>query len=150
MFSMKTKYALCACLNLARHTERSSMIISEISQEGNLPQKFLESILQELRRGGVLQSRKGRHGGYSLTRSPRAISLGEILRLTGSMRLETENSHRDADPGHPVTGVDEVNVSALLSGVRGNLMKVLDDTSLQDMLDKWESRRQPSDVDWVI
>jgi Rrf2 family protein len=126
------------------------MIISEISQEGNLPQKFLESILQELRRGGVLQSRKGRHGGYSLTRSPRAISLGEILRLTGSMRLETENSHRDADPGHPVTGVDEVNVSALLSGVRGNLMKVLDDTSLQDMLDKWESRRQPSDVDWVI
>jgi len=150
MFSMKTKYALCACLNLARHSDRPSMVISEISQEGNLPQKFLESILQDLRRGGVLQSRKGRHGGYSLIRSPSAISLGEILRLTGSFRLEDEDTHRPTDAAKPPTGVDEVHVSVLLGGVRSNLMKVLDETSLQDMLDRWESSRQPSDVDWVI
>ncbi len=149
MFSMKTKYALCACLNLARHPDRSSMIISEISQEGNLPQKFLESILQDLRRGGILQSKKGRNGGYSLLRAPSAISVGEILRLTGSFHLEQDEAPRPV-LDHPPSGVDESNVSTLLKGVRGSLMKVLDETSLQTMLDHWETSRRPSQVDYVI
>lgn len=147
---MKTKYALCACLNLARRTDRQSMIISEISQEGNLPQKFLESILQELRRGGLLHSRKGRNGGYSLARSPREISLGEIIRLTGSLRMGEEENRPASDPHATSDGVDECNISQLLGEVRHSLQRILDETTLQDMLEQWESTHRPSDVDWVI
>lgn len=147
MFSMKTKYALCACLSLARHTDRASMIIAELSQEGNLPQKFLESILQDLRRGGLLHSRKGRNGGYSLAREPRKISLGEIIRLTGSFRLDEETVKTESASG---TILDECNVSKLLDGVRHSLLRVLEETTLQDMLDQWESTRRTNQMDWII
>jgi len=150
MFSMKTKYAVCACLNLARRTDRPSMIISEISQAGNLPQKFLESILQDLRRGGLLHSRKGRNGGYSLARPPYDISLGEIIRLTGSLRLDAEASRQTPDHTSDSAGVDECNISELLEQVRQSLLRVLEETSLQDILDRWESTHRPSSVDWII
>lgn len=150
MFSMKTKYALCACLNLARRTDRPSMIISEISQEGNLPQKFLESILQELRRGGLLHSRKGRNGGYSLARHPREITLGEIIRLTGSLRMGEEETRQSNDVHGPAGGVDECNISELLGEVRHSLQRILDETTLQDMLEQWEASHSPREVDWVI
>lgn len=149
MFSKKSKYALCACLSLARHPERNSMVIAEISKEGRLPQKFLESILQELRRGGVVHSRKGRHGGYSLVRPAKAITIGEIFRLTGSLQW-SDGTVLEEDHLGWTGSPDEANVSRLLSGVRHSLAKALDETSLQDILDRLESTRVPVSVDWVI
>ena len=57
------------------------MSISHIAQRERMPRKFLEAILLELRHNGILQSRKGKGGGYFLAREPARISLGDILRV---------------------------------------------------------------------
>jgi len=82
MISQKAKYALRALIALSRTRQRGgSLMIAEISREQAIPKKFLEQILLELKRYGVVESRRGRLGGYVLVRDPAGITFGEILRL---------------------------------------------------------------------
>lgn len=81
MISQKAKYALRALVSLARAGRGQSRMIGEISQEQAIPKKFLEQILLELKRAGIVNSRRGRMGGYELLRAPEEITYGEVLRL---------------------------------------------------------------------
>jgi Rrf2 family protein len=81
MISKKTKYAISAVVYLAGLEHRNPVLISEISKERKIPQKFLEAILLDLRRAGILSSKKGKGGGYYLLKSAEEINLAEILRL---------------------------------------------------------------------
>ncbi len=65
---------------LAEEYGQGPMLIADIAQRGEIPRKFLELILLELRNRGILQSKKGKGGGYFLGRSPQKITLGEIVR----------------------------------------------------------------------
>jgi Rrf2 family protein len=80
MISQKAKYALRALVALAQ-AEEGSLVISEIARRQHIPKKFLEQILLELKREGVVSSRRGKVGGYMLLRRPQEITYGEILRL---------------------------------------------------------------------
>ena len=62
MLSKKAKYALKALEYIAKHNDEAPILISEISEQQNIPKKFLETILLELRRDGILESRKGKNG----------------------------------------------------------------------------------------
>lgn len=82
MISKKTKYALKALRILAKHFgENSPMTVPDIIAEESLPRRFLESILLDLRRGGILQSSQGKNGGYFLKESPNQITLARLIRL---------------------------------------------------------------------
>lgn len=82
MISKKTKYALKAVLFLAaKYSSKEPVLIAEIAQQESIPKKFLEAILLELKNKGILQSWKGKGGGYALARSPGQISFGEVLRI---------------------------------------------------------------------
>lgn len=81
MISQKAKYALRALVSLARAGRGETRMIGEISREQAIPKKFLEQILLELKRAGLVASRRGRSGGYELLREPEQIMFGEILRL---------------------------------------------------------------------
>jgi Rrf2 family protein len=81
MLSQKTRYALKALLELAAQPEGNSLTAAIISERRSIPAKFLEAILVELRRHGVVRGQRGRHGGYELARRPAEISFGEIVRL---------------------------------------------------------------------
>jgi Rrf2 family protein len=82
MISQRAKYALKALLSLARATERGQPVpIRDIAQRDKIPQSFLEHILLDLKRHGLVASRRGKEGGYILLRSPEQISLGQVLRL---------------------------------------------------------------------
>src|SRR5690242_5074970 len=81
MFSNKSRYALKAGIALAREFGQGPVLISEIARRERIPRKFLEAILLELRHGGILQSRKGKGGGYFLAREPLCITVGEILHV---------------------------------------------------------------------
>ena len=80
MLSSKAKYALRAMLALAKAPRGELVTISAIAAEACIPKKFLELILLDLKHHGLIHSRRGRQGGYSLSRAPNAISLGEIVR----------------------------------------------------------------------
>ncbi|WP_137135440.1 Rrf2 family transcriptional regulator [Rhizobium sp. FKY42] len=81
MISQKAKYALRALTALAQADGQRPLLISEIAVQQAIPKKFLEQILLELKRSGIVESRRGKLGGYLLQRTANEITFGEVLRL---------------------------------------------------------------------
>lgn len=77
----KGDYALKTILDLASHYGNSPVSIHDLAGRLDIPVKFLEQILLNLKRGGFVQSRRGKVGGYLLAKSPAAIRLGEVVRF---------------------------------------------------------------------
>jgi Rrf2 family transcriptional regulator, cysteine metabolism repressor len=79
--SQKGLYALQAMMTLARRHEQGAIKIRDIAAESDLPEKFLELILLELKNARIVDSVRGARGGYRLRREPKEIRLSEIIRL---------------------------------------------------------------------
>ncbi|MDZ7332458.1 MAG: Rrf2 family transcriptional regulator [candidate division KSB1 bacterium] len=79
--SKKGEYALRAMIYLALNYDKGTVQIRDIAKRENIPEKFLEQILLTLKKAGLLQSRQGIGGGYSLIRPPNEISLAEVIRI---------------------------------------------------------------------
>ncbi len=77
----KGDYALKVILNLSLHYGGGLVTIHDLARRLDIPVKFLEQILLDLKRGGFLQSRRGKIGGYSLAKAPAKIKLGEVIRF---------------------------------------------------------------------
>ncbi len=81
MLSKKTKYAINALVYLAKASGKGPILISQIAENENIPQKFLESILLDLKNAGILSSKKGKGGGYYLHKKPTEVNIAEVMRL---------------------------------------------------------------------
>jgi Rrf2 family protein len=81
MISQKAKYALRALVSLAQAPQGEPVFISDIADQQSIPKKFLEQILLDLKRHGILVSRRGKFGGYQLLKDPASITFGSILRI---------------------------------------------------------------------
>ena len=81
MLSKKAKYALKALLYLTRGQTPGPVLVADIAREEGIPKKFLELILLDLKRHGIMQSKKGKGGGYSLGKAPELISFGQVIRI---------------------------------------------------------------------
>jgi len=81
MLSKKCKYAIHALIYLAERYQEGPVHIQEIAEKRNIPKKFLEAILLELRKAKILHSKKGKGGGYYLYQKPTEVNLMEIMRL---------------------------------------------------------------------
>jgi len=82
MLSQKGRYALHALIVLAGHGTREPMMISEIAERAQVPRKFLEQILLDLKHRGIVRSLRGRQGGYMLGRPAKDITFADIIRQT--------------------------------------------------------------------
>ena len=88
MLSQKARYALHALIVLAEHGGREPMMIADIAEEARVPRKFLEQILLGLKKRGIVQSLRGRAGGYLLGRPAKEISFADIIReIDGPLAL---------------------------------------------------------------
>ena len=81
MLSKKTQYAFKALMYLAQNTDKGPVLIAEIAKKKKIPLKFLENILLELRKAGVLESKKGKGGGYYFAVPPAQVPVAKIIRL---------------------------------------------------------------------
>ena len=81
MLSKKTQYAFRALTHLAENYGKGPLLISDISIQKHIPLKFLENILNELKKADFLESKKGKGGGYILKRSPKKINLASVIRI---------------------------------------------------------------------
>jgi Rrf2 family protein len=81
MISQKAQYALRALIALARAEPGEVSLISDIAEAQRIPKKFLEQILLDLKHHGIVQSRRGKMGGYLLLKPAEKITFGEILRI---------------------------------------------------------------------
>jgi Rrf2 family protein len=81
MLSQKARYALRALFVLGLHEGKEPVMIADIAEQANVPRKFLEQILLEMKRRGIVHSMRGKFGGYTLGREPEDISFAEVLRV---------------------------------------------------------------------
>ena len=81
MLSKKTQYAFQALMYLAQKDNNEPVLIAEISKKKKIPLKFLENILLELRKAGMLASKKGKGGGYYFAKNPKDVQLATVMRL---------------------------------------------------------------------
>ena len=90
-FSTRAEYGLNAIINLACHypDKRS---ISDISKEENISSKYLERLMGELRKFGIVKSTKGKNGGYVLSKNPKQIKVGEVIEILEGSLLPMKNS----------------------------------------------------------
>ena len=88
MLTQKARYAFHALFVLAQHEGEEPMMIADIADEAGVPRKFLEQILLDLKRRGIVRSLRGRAGGYLLGREPKDISFADIIRtIDGPLAL---------------------------------------------------------------
>jgi Rrf2 family protein len=80
MLTKKGKYGLKALADLATLPPGETAFITDIAERNNIPKKFLDTILLELRKAGILRSKKGPGGGYSLSKTPEEIKIGRVIR----------------------------------------------------------------------
>jgi Rrf2 family protein len=81
MLSQKARYALHALIVLAEHTGDAPMQIADVAEEARVPRKFLEAILLDLKKRGIVKSTRGRSGGYLLGKAPKDISFADVIRV---------------------------------------------------------------------
>ena len=101
ILSKKTRYAIVALTRLARDYGKGSLQIREIAEEEKIPRSFLENILLELKKSGILGSNLGKSGGYFLLKKPEDVTLADIVRqfegTTALMYCVSENSYRPCE-----------------------------------------------------
>lgn len=135
MLSKKSKYAIKALVTLAREYEKGPILISNIAERDKIPQKFLEAILLELKKMGILGSKKGAGGGYYLIKHPKDVMLSNVMRLTdGPIALIPCVSLNFYE--RCVECVDEATCGLrdVAMDVRDASLNILTNTSLADIL----------------
>lgn len=130
--SQKGLYALQAMMLLARRHHQGAIKIREIAYEEELPEKFLELILLELKNARMVESVRGAKGGYALRRPPSEIHLSEIIRLIDGPLAPFGDAEQlrvliDKDPAHR-------SLYQVFLDVRDAAAKILENTTLADLL----------------
>lgn len=127
--SAKTDYAVRALLALAEHAPELVKVDVVVDEQG-LPRKFVEAILGELRRAGLVRSQRGADGGYALARPAREITIGAVMRAVDGPLAEVRGL-RPHETSY--VGVAE-HLPEVWVAVRASLRRVLDETTLAHVL----------------
>ncbi len=139
MLTQKAKYALRALAVLAVVKGPGPLPIHEVAERAHAPHKFLEAILLELRRHGVLESTRGKSGGYALARAPEAISLGHVIRiLDGPLAPIPCASLTAYRPCQDCVEPERCAIRRLMRRVRDATAEILDSATVADLV------REPS------
>ena len=133
MLSKKTQYALQALSYMVEKHSDDPILIAEIASQKNIPIKFLENILLELRKAGFLESKKGKHGGYFFAQAPNKIKLSSIFRIIeGPIALlpcvSLNFYEKCADCNEKKCGINKV-----MAAVRDNTLIILDNKTVADL-----------------
>ena len=134
MLSRKSKYGLKALMALADSDGRRPVQASDLAAGQRLPKKFLEAILLELTRHGLVHSKKGRGGGYALSREPGDIAVGQVIRiLNGPLALVPCVSQTAYTPCEECIDEQTCAVHLAMKEVRDATAAILDNTTLESL-----------------
>lgn len=134
MLSNKAKYGLKALLYLAEHGAEGAVLISAIAEDRRIPKKFLDAILLEMKNNGLLYSKKGKGGGYSLAKSPDKITVGQVIRILDGplapIPCVSQTAYRRCEDC-----LDEAacGIRSVMRDVRDAIADILDNTTLADL-----------------
>ncbi len=132
MLSKKAQYALKAIGYLVDEAHRGSISIIEIAEAKKIPLKFLENILLELKKAGILDSKKGKGGGYQLNLPPESVSLARIRTVDGPISMlpcVSLNFYKKCDD----CVQEECTINMVFAEVRDATLRVLEHKNLRDI-----------------
>ena len=133
VLTQRSRYALRALIFIARSEGIAPVPISVIAADQKLPRKFLEIILLDLKNGGVVESYRGKMGGYRLSRPAHLISLGEVIRvIEGPLALIPCVSRTAYRPCADCKSEADCAIRHAMMRVRDETARILDGTSLAD------------------
>jgi len=135
MLSKKTKYGIKALTFIARRKNNQPVQIAAIAESENISQKFLESILLTLRKGGFLGSKKGKGGGYYLLKEPKDIKIAPIMRiLEGPIAMVPCVSLNFYEKCADCPDENACAVHNLMIEVRDSTLNIFNNKSLADLI----------------
>ena len=146
MMSSKAKYAVRAAVVLARDEAAEGWIAtSDIAERENIPRKFLEAILVEMRDAGLVESRRGPSGGHRLGRSAANISVADILRcIDGPLALTPCASRTQFGPCKDCEAMATCPLKGVLQQARDAMAQVLENCSLLSLVSSRPRGRKPA------
>lgn len=134
LLSKKTRYAMMAMVKLAREYGNGAILISEIAKSENIPQRFLENILLELKNAGLLGSKLGKSGGYYLIRKPEEVTLSDIIRhFEGTIAMLSCVSEKSYQPCEFCKDEEKCKIRHIFKTVRDSSFEIFNRTSLKDL-----------------
>ncbi|HOX84233.1 MAG TPA: Rrf2 family transcriptional regulator [Chryseolinea sp.] len=134
MISKRCKYAIHALVHMAKDPEEK-YLIKDISAACNIPKKFLEAILLDLKRAGILGSKQGKGGGYTLRRSPVDVNLAEVVRLfDGAIAAVPCATHKFYESCDECEDEHTCSVRAAFLQVRNATVEMLKSETLESMV----------------
>lgn len=143
MLSKRSKYGLKALLILAAEAGRGPVLVSELAEREAIPRKFLEAILLDLNRHGLVQSKKGKGGGYFLRRPPSEVTFGDAVRaLEGPLALVPCVSQTAYQRCADCLDEEICGVRLAMREVRDATARILDNMTLADVSGSVRRRRR--------
>ncbi|MCO5248957.1 MAG: Rrf2 family transcriptional regulator [Chitinophagales bacterium] len=137
MLSKKTKYAINALVYIAKNKDQQPIPVSKISEEQNIPSKFLESILSELKNARILNSKKGKYGGYSLNGTPDKIHMAKVIRLfDGAIALLPCVSHQFYERCEECINEETCGIRQVAMEIHSETLKRLEAATLSNIIDR--------------
>lgn len=131
--SKKSEYALLALIELARNYDSEKPVSAEhISRRYDIPKKFLETILAELKSHALVQVYRGSYGGYVLAKQPAAIHVAEIIRMVDGALAPVDSVSVNFYRSSPIE--KEPKMVRVFKDIRDYTSNVLEKTSLQDLI----------------
>jgi Rrf2 family protein len=135
ILSKKTRYAIVALTRLARDYGKGPILIRDIAQDEKIPQRFLENILLELRKLGILGSKLGKEGGYYLLKKPEDVTMAEIIRhFEGTIALMYCVSEKAYQPCEFCRDEAKCQIRRVFKEVRDTTYDILKRTTLADLI----------------
>ncbi|MBS0505727.1 MAG: Rrf2 family transcriptional regulator [Proteobacteria bacterium] len=135
MLSQRTRYAIRALLHLSDRYGKGPVQLAEIAAAQNIPAKFLTVILSEMARAGLVDTQRGKDGGYWLARRPSEISYGDVIRQTrGSLALVPCASRLAYEPCKNCVTQEDCRIRFVMLQVRDEMARILDTMRLSDPL----------------
>ena len=136
MLSKKTRYALVALVRLTKEYGKGPVLIADIAKDQVIPQKFLESILLDLKKMGILGSKSGKSGGYYLIKDPQSVDILSVIRtMDGPVALVPCVSEKYYQSCEFCKEEDKCGLRNIFKDIRDYTYQKLKDTSLIDIMD---------------
>jgi Rrf2 family protein len=146
--SSKCQYALRALFAIARRGEPGLSRVMEIAEEQDIPPRYLENIVNQLRKGGFVHSRRGKEGGFSLSRPARDIRLGDVIRfIEGPIHPTGCNGEK---PGQACRFKGRCVFIRHWNEAEKALESVYDNTTIQDLVEEDRRFLQDQALDYCI
>ena len=136
MFSTKAEYGVRVMAHLARREDDTPISLGTIADAEGLPLAYLEHLVQRLRKAGLVESRRGAHGGYTLGRAAQEITMADVVRALEGDIAPIECISADADGVLTCVreGAEPCPTKLLWTRVQGSIVRTLNDMTLDDLV----------------